>query len=206
MRTNLYKTQQMKSGIWTWYPVKEKRPHKKALDLNSLLLHILLALQIQHNPKQNWESSPIPILPKRPVHFACTLFPILLSSLWSKVKVTLNSPFTMYPNLLSKTVFFLCSVDSICPLFEDYKDLTDNSTSSLLQPPSCHMFICTQQVPCTRHMYHAQWWSSDKALKGNKHHLELIIFLPCPKSLKGSSLHTELSSKFSGSNTSPLWF
>ena len=131
-------------------PPSKKRGLIKALDLNSLLLDILPALQIQHNPKQNWESFPIPILPKRPVLFACTLFTILLSSLWSKVKVTLNSPFTIYPNLLSKTVVFLCSVDSICPLFEDYKDLTDDSASSLLQPPSCHMFICTQQVPCSR--------------------------------------------------------
>lgn len=149
MRTNLYKTQQMKSGIWTWYPSK-KRGLIKALDLKILLLDILPALQIQHNPKQNWESFPIPILPKWPVLFVYTLFPILLSSLWSKVKVTLNSPFIMYWNLLSKTGFFLCSVDSICPPFEDYKNLTDNSTSSLLHLPSCHMFICTQQVPCTR--------------------------------------------------------
>lgn len=59
-----------------------------------------------------------------------------------KVKGTLNSTI--------KDGFFLCSVDSMCPLFENYKNLTDNSTSSLVRLPSCRKFICTQQAPCTR--------------------------------------------------------
>lgn len=65
-----------------------------------------------------------------------------------KVKGTLNSPLTMKSTI--KDGFFLCSVDSMCPLFENYKNLTDNSTSSLVRLPSCRMFICTQQAPCTR--------------------------------------------------------
>lgn len=49
--------------------------------------------------------------------------------------------------------------------------------------------------------------ASDKALIiSSMHYLELIIFLPCPKSLEESSLHTELSSKFSSSHTSQLQF
>lgn len=117
-----------------------------------------------------------------------------------KVKGTLHSPFTMKSTI--KDGFFLCSVDSMCPLFENYKNLADNSTSSLLHLPSCHIYL----HPASTMQLAKQWRPSDKASKGSKHHLELIIFLPCPKSLKGSSLHTELSSKFSRSNTSPLWF
>lgn len=99
------------------------------------LLYILPALQMQSNPKQNWESFLIPTLPKPATYFSCVHpVPNITIFLVEQSQPSLNlSPFP-YPQIqLSKSVILTSAVLIISALFlNNYYNLTDNSTSSLL--------------------------------------------------------------------------